>query len=150
MHNLQNIKWGKVAMSAVVLTVVAQIVHMVEAMLTMDFYKDPAFFGVWSKVMMPTAGPPPASFMYTSLIIGLISWALFVFVYQIIKAGVPGDAGIKKGVHFGILVYLVGGLPGILAMYLLINLPQGMLVAWAISGLILSLINGALCGVLNK
>ncbi len=50
-----------VAITAVAMTILAQIVHTLESILTMGYYTDPAYFQVWSKVMMPAAGPPPAS-----------------------------------------------------------------------------------------
>ena len=49
------------------ITIVSQIIHSIEAFATMDFYLDPNYFGVWSKIMMPGPGPPPAEFYYYSI-----------------------------------------------------------------------------------
>ena len=50
--------------AGVLFGIIALIVHWIFAYVGMDYYLDPAYFPVWSKLMMPTAGPPPASFLY--------------------------------------------------------------------------------------
>ena len=66
------IKWiakidlKKVLLASLAYTIVAMIIRQIEAVLTMRYYLMPEYFGVWSQVMMPTAGPPPPSFFTTS------------------------------------------------------------------------------------
>lgn len=141
-------KTVKFIIAVILLTVVAQVVHTVGAMLTMKYYLDPNFFPVWSKVMMPCAGPPPPSFMLWALGLGLISWAIFCAVYMILKSGVPGKSGIYKGLLFGLLMFLVGGLSGYFALFLMINLPLGLIAEWGIESLVILLINGAIAALL--
>ncbi|MEW6483001.1 MAG: hypothetical protein AB1397_08445 [bacterium] len=38
---------------------------------------------------------------------------LFGLVYSVVQAGIPGT-GIKKGLIYGFLLYLIGGLPGVI------------------------------------
>ena len=123
---------------------------MVEAMCTMNYYIDPAYCSVWSKIMMPNAGPPPASFYYYSLGFAAISWFLFMLVYAIVGPSVPGVDGWQRGAMYGLLVWLVAGLPGALSMILLINLPLGLVVCWAGTGLVLGAVNGAINAAINK
>ena len=92
--------------------------------------------------MMPAAGPPPASFYLYSLLFTFITWALFGLVYGKLGNAIKEKDPARKGLIFGGLVFLVAGLPGTLTMYLLINLPAGLLAAWAITSLILHLIGG--------
>ena len=130
--------------------VIGQVVHTVESLLTIGYYMDPAYFGVWSKIMMPTAGPPGAEFYAYSLAFSLVSWTIFGYVYEKLGRAIEEKKISRKGLEFGALVFLVAGIPGALTMYLLINLPSGLLAAWTISQLILYLIGGVIAAKLIK
>jgi hypothetical protein len=108
----------------------------------MGYYTDPTYFSVWSKIMMPTAGPPPMEFYYYSLTFAFISGLFFIVVYSVIANGVPGKTFVKKGLIYGLLMWLVGGVSGSLAMVLLINLPVDLIAYWTVTGLIVDLIAG--------
>jgi hypothetical protein len=142
--------WLRIGLTAVVMTIIAEIVHTVEAVLTMGYYTDPAHFPVWSKIMMPSAGPPPAAFYYYSIAFALVTWAIFGFVYEKLGVSVHEKNLIRNGIRFGALIFLVAGIPSTLTMYLLVNLPVGLLVSWTMSGLILYLIGGVLTAKLIK
>jgi len=139
----------KIILAIIIVLIVAQALHFIEAQLTMDYYTDEAYFGVWSKIMMPEMGPPPASFMYYSVGFGLITWIFFVLVYYLLGSAVPGrKAG--RGVMYGLLMFLVGGIPGFLMLILLINLPLGIVFWWMGTGLIISLLNGLIVALIVK
>ena len=129
--------------------IIAQIIHSIEASATMDFYMDPNYFGVWSKIMMPELGPPPAEFYYYSIIFGIITGIIYAVVYAMVKKSIPGKTIVKQGLYFGFLLFLLG-IPHFLAMYLLINLSALLLVYWAISGLIVNLIGGVIITYIVK
>ncbi len=114
---------AKVIGSGIIFTIIGQLVHIIGSSFTMGFYTDPTYFPVWSKVMMPTQGPPPISFFYYSIVFGLITGILLALVYTIVRTGVPG-IGAKKGFVYGLLVFLIAVVPGSLSIYLLINLPS--------------------------
>lgn len=122
--------------------IVAQVIHTIESMLTMSYYTDPAYFTVWSKIMMPTAGPPPTEFYYYSLTFSFITGLFFTVAYTVVEKSVPGNTFVKKGLIYGLLIWLVGGLSGSLAMVLLINLPVDLIAYWTVSGLIVDLMAG--------
>jgi hypothetical protein len=142
--------WKKILMVAVAMTVIAQVIHILESILTLGYYMDPAYFGVWSKIMMPTAGPPPAAFYYYSVTFALVSWAIFGFVYEKLGGAIGEKQEIKRGLEFGTLVFLVAGIPTVLTMYLLINLPSGLLATWTLVQLILYLTGGLVAARLVK
>ncbi len=100
----------------------------------------PQYFPVWSKIMMPTAGPPPVSFMVYSLLFSVVSGILIALVYSVVKNSVPGNNPTKKGLKYGVLIFLVGGIPGYLSMLLLINLPSALLLYWAFETLVVDLL----------
>jgi hypothetical protein len=142
-------KIWKAILSIVLLVIVAQVIHTVGAMSTMNYYTNPNYFPVWSKLMMPYAGPPPASFQYLSLTFGLITWTLFVCAYWMVKTGIPGSNNITKGLLFGLIAFMVSGLSGTLPMILLINLPIKLIAYWGIENLVILSINGMITSELN-
>lgn len=141
--------WARIIVAGILFAIVAQIIHSIEAAATMDFYTDPEYFGVWSKIMMPGEGPPPTEFYYYSIVFNVITGIIFAVVYQMIKKSVPGKSIINKGLYFGFLLFLIS-IPWSLTMYLLINLPTMLLVYWTISGLIVNLIGGVIIARIVK
>lgn len=139
-----------IAITAVAMTILAQIFHTVESILTMGYYLDPAYFQVWSKLMMPVAGPPPASFYIYSIVFALVGWFLFAFAYSKLGAAIKEKTEIRKGLKFGALIFLVAGLPGMLSLYLLINLPAGLIISWMVSSLVLYLAGGIISAKLIR
>jgi uncharacterized membrane protein YeaQ/YmgE (transglycosylase-associated protein family) len=142
-------KVWKIIVAGIVFAIIAQIIHTVESMATMNFYQDPAYFAVWSKIMMPTAGPPPTEFYIYSIIFGIIAGIIYAMIYSMINKSIPGKTITNKGLYFGFLLFLVG-IPWSLTMYLLINLPPLLLVAWSITSLVIDLIFGVIAAKLMK
>lgn len=120
----------------------SQIIHTLGSWLTMSYYTNDDYFAVWSKLMMPTAGPPPASFYLYSILFGIVGGILVAMVYGVVKNSIPGKTVAKKGLNYGLLVFLVGGVSGFLMLLLLINLPAALLLWWAFESLIVYLIGG--------
>ena len=135
-------KVARIIGAGILFGIIALIIHWIFAFVGMAYYLDPAYFPVWSKIMMPTAGPPPVSFFYYSLSFNIISGILFALVYTVIGSCVPGKRFMSRGLMYGFLVFLVGAIPGYLALYLLINLPPVLIALWAVEGLITYLVGG--------
>lgn len=135
----------KAILMAALLTIIGFVIHTVAAIMTMDYYMDPAYFEVWSKVMMPEVGPPPVEFTYLSLAFGFITALIYVWAYKTVEPALSGfDGWFRKGLLFGALLFLIGTVPGSLSLYLLINLPAALIAWWTVSGLVIALINGAI------
>jgi len=133
------VNWKNLAFGAVAFAVIAQVVRTVEAMLTMNYYLDPAYFGTWSKIMMPAAGAPPVEFYIYSVLFALITGIFFAYVYSAVKNALPKK---NKGLHYGVLVFFVAGVPFGLTTFLLFNVPCGLLTVWAVTSLIVYLAAG--------
>jgi len=152
--------WARIIVAGILFVIVSQIIHSVEAYATLDFYMDPTYCQVeaetgnvgvcvWSKIMMPTAGPPPNEFYYYSIVFGVITGIIYAVVYAMIKKSVLGKTIVKQGIYFGFFLFLLG-IPHFLSMYLLINLSTMLLVYWTISGLIVNLIGGVVIAYIVK
>lgn len=133
---LKKVRWGKVFLAGLVFLVIATIVRQVEAILTMKYYLMPEFFGVWSKVMMPKAGPPPASFFLTSLLFSLATGMTLAAFYDYIKNLLPKNQW-QRMFCFTEIVVVLAFVFFSLPTYLLINLPLGLLGAWLVSTVVI-------------
>ncbi|MFH1210949.1 MAG: hypothetical protein V1645_03455 [archaeon] len=132
----------KVFWAGVLFAFLSQIIHTLGSWLTMGYYTNPAYFSVWSKIMMPNAGPPPASFYLYSILFGVVGGIFVALVYGVVKNSVPGKTVARKGLNFGVLAFLIGGVSGFLMMLLLINLPAALVLYWAFESLVIYLLGG--------
>ena len=143
--------YGKnVVLASVAIVIVGQIVHMVGAMLTMQYYVDPDYAGVWSRLMMPAPGPPPMEFYYVSLALSFAAALIYVVTYGILKKSIPGKGAVEKGLMYGAILFMVGSVPGYLAMLELINLPAMLIFEWAAESLVVFLASGLIIAKLMK
>lgn len=136
---ISKINWGKLILAGVIYTVVATVIHEAEAFLDMKYYVDPAFFGLWSKIMMPSAGPPPASFFITSAIITFATGVMLALVYYYIYDLLP--ANFRKRVFFFTDLMIGANLIFFtMPAYLMFNIPLALLVSWFVSTFVILLI----------
>jgi hypothetical protein len=142
-------KLWKIIASGVFFAIISQIIHTMESIATMGFYTDPAYFGVWSKIMMPTAGPPGTEFYIYSIVFSIISGIVLTVVFEMTKKGIPGKSLARQGLYFGMVLFLIS-LTWTMTLYLLVNLPALLLIYWSISGLIAYLIGGMIIAKIMK
>ena len=160
-----KISWPRILAVAILYAIVGEIVMTLGAFLDMSYYFDPAYFGVWSKIMMPAAGPPPLEFYYFGIAFQLVAGFLFAFVYSVVKRsvnlGVHSTLNLRAGkewhkgwynmgLMYGFLIFLVAGIPTTMTLYLLINLPVGLLLSWMLQNLVVYLIMGLVAAKLVK
>lgn len=67
---------------------------------------------------------------------------LFVLVYAIINKGVPGKNRYAKGLLYGLFVWMVGLVPGLISTYLFMTVATTVVIYWTIWGLIVSPLKG--------
>lgn len=133
---IREIVWGKALLVGVIFTVLSTVVHQIEAMLTMKYYVDPQYFGVWSKLMMPAAGPPPAQFMITSLIFTFATGISITLIYYYLKDLLPKNV-MRRTFLFADLLIATSFVFFTLPVYLMFNVPVGLLVSWFISSFLI-------------
>ena len=134
--------WPKVIGVAILYMVVSQIILTLGAIMDMNYYMDPNYFPVWSKFMMPSAGPPPLEFTVLSLVFNFITGLLFALVYAVVRPSVPGRNWKNKGLMYGFLVFLLAGLLTTMMLIIMINLPLGLLLSWLLQMLVVYVIAG--------
>lgn len=87
--------------------------------------------------------------MIISAVIGFFVALIFVSVFAYLYKGIPGE-GVKKGLHYGFIVWLVGALSGLASLPIYMTISITVVVYWIVQALVLGLINGAIAGALYK
>ena len=67
---------------------------------------------------------------------------IFVVVYVLFKAGIPGKGRLSKGLVFGLCVWAVGILPGTFTTYSFMTVATTVVIYWAVLGLIKTPLKG--------
>lgn len=132
-----------IIIGGILFAVASQVIMMGEVMMTMDIYMMPEYFPVWSRLMMPDMGPPPVMFYAISLSVSVGLALLYSTIFHVLRAGIPGT-GIRQGLNYGILLFLLSSLPSMLGMWMLINLPAKFFIAGLVFGLINYLAGGTI------
>jgi len=101
-----------------------------------NIWKDPA-------VITSAANLIPSS------IIALIQSILFALVFAVLYKGIPGT-GVKKGLIYGLLVWLVGAGTGIAALPFAMTIAATVVIYWIIQALVFNLIGGAILAAIYK
>ena len=133
---INKIAWGKLVLSAFIFTVISYVIHMIEAMLTIKYYMMPQYFGLWSKLMMPTAGPPPLAFTITSIVFAFVTGLSVGLIYYYLRDHLP-PVGFKRVFYFADILVATTFLFFTLPSYLMFNVPVAILVSWFISAFII-------------
>lgn len=147
---IAKINWLKVFLTGVIYTVISMVMQQIGVLFTMKYYTDPQYSGVWSKLMMPKAGPPPPEFMITSLIMTLASGMSIALIYYYLKDILPKNTKNRIFLFADLLIatyFIFFTLP----VYLLFNVPMGLNVSWfAISFIILTATSAVIVKIVGK
>ncbi|MBN1553866.1 MAG: hypothetical protein JXA11_03920 [Phycisphaerae bacterium] len=87
---------------------------------------------------------PPMWFYAVSLVLTILMAAM----YAMICKGVPGKNRLVRGLLFGLLVWIVGTLPGMLATFAFMTVATTVVVYWTITGLVILPIKGLIIAVI--
>lgn len=91
-----------------------------------------------TNVWKPMQSISPLIMIVSMLIIN----TLFVTVYALINKGIPGKNRFVKGLLYGLLVVLVGLIPGMISTYLFMTVAKTVVIYWTIWGLVVSPLKG--------
>lgn len=132
---MKHIHWKNVLISGSIAAVCTILLLQIEAVFTMKWYMDPAYFSVWSTVMLPNAGPPPAAFYGISLLFTLATACTMAAVFDFMKTlfgkgywqRVIGFTDIMVGLMIVFMYF---------PMYLMVRLPLPLLGVWLMTGFV--------------
>lgn len=144
-----KINYGRILGAGLVFGIIAQVIHTIGATFEMSYYIEPAYFGLWSSLMMSNAGPPGMQFFMYAILFSIISGIIFAWVYAIVNKSIP-DKGACKGLWFGTMLFFAVAFTGTLTMYLLLAIPTGLLMLWALQNFVIFLIGGVAIAKIYK
>ena len=91
-----------------------------------------------ANIWRPMDGPQGMAFH----IVGFLLNVVLVAVYALVRKGLPGGNRLAKGLVFGLCVWAVGMLPGMVSTYAFMNIAAGVVIYWTILGLVETPIKG--------
>jgi len=133
---IKEINWRKIFISGLIYLVFTTVIRQIEVILTMKYYLMPQYFGVWSQLMMPNIGPPPPSFIITSLTFTFASGLSLGIIYYYVRNLLPKQFW-HRVTYFADLMIGTSFVFFTLPAYLLFNLPFQLLLSWFISGFVI-------------
>lgn len=137
---ITRINWGKVFLIGFLYTVVSMVVRQVEMLWTIKYYMDPRYFGVWNKLMMPNVGPPPPEFFIISAIITFSVGMSLTIIYYYLKEYLP-KGYIPRSFFFADLMVATSFVFFTLPVFLMFNVPYGLLASWFVSTFVIILVS---------
>lgn len=119
-------------------TIIVSIFNLIVSMLTCG-----GFFN-WVYKLEPTnVWKPMENFPFILMVLELlIVNFIFVCVYALIHKGIPVKGKVLKGFVYGLIVWAVGMIPGMLATVLYMTVATGVVIYWTISALIILPLKG--------
>jgi len=140
---ISKIHWGKVFLTGFLYTIISMVFRQVEMLWTLRYYMMPQYFGVWSRSMMPTAGPPPLEFMVTSMILTYTGGIALAIIYYYLKEYLPKGFW-RRATFFADVLVSTSFIFFTLPVYLLFNLPVALLGYWFVSTFVVLFITSVL------
>jgi hypothetical protein len=137
----------KVLIASLVFLLVGQVLHHIGVFVSRGYYSHPDYYFLWNPLMISlTDAGGGANFIVTSIALGFISALLFVIVYTVVGRGFEG--GGEKGIHYGLLIFIVATIPYSFSMFVLLDIPEIIITLWAFQSLVLYVIGGLLTGII--
>lgn len=124
---IKTIRWGKLFLCGLIYLILATVIRQIEVILTMKYN---------FQLMMPSAGPPPPSFMIKSATFTFATGLSIGLVYYYIKNLLPKQFW-HRVTFFADLMIGTSFIFFTLPAYLLFNLPIQLLLSWFVSGFII-------------
>jgi hypothetical protein len=134
--------WKKASIAAVAFAIISQVVYFIGATFDMGYYADPANASLWSRSMMPVAGPPPLEFFLMSLAMGFATGLLYALAFTLVHKGLNAKGVVQTGLKFGLFLFAMVSVTGFVSMSLLLAIPTGLQFSWLLQGLAISLASG--------
>jgi hypothetical protein len=121
-------KIGKILIAALVVSLVSAIFAGVTCGWLFNWVYKLEPTNIWK----PMDGPPGLGFYIGSFLLN----AILAAVYVLLRKGIPGKNKFVKGLVFGLCVWAVGMLPGMFSTYAFMTVATGVIIYWALIGLV--------------
>ncbi|VVC00351.1 Uncharacterised protein [uncultured archaeon] len=141
-------EWKKLVLAAIAFAIISQFVHIAGTLVDMNYYTNPAYFSLWSTLMMPGAAPPGLDFYAASILVSLITGLVFAYAFSmskqlfVAKKAFKSDKYWKIGIRFGLFLFVMIGATNFLSSWLLFSFPLALQLSWLLQALVIYLAAG--------
>ena len=90
------------------------------------------------------------NWMYMLQAFNLVVAFIFVLVYALIERGLRVQNKSGKGLLYGFIFFVIGGVPGLGMTYLTMNVDTILIFFWAFNGLLVYLSSGLITGIIYR
>lgn len=120
---------------------------------------DMAVWGVTQGYLMPLYQASAALWKPMEPLSAWLAWylshlvadgILFGLVYSVLYDGIPGKNNLNRGLNYGVILWLVGIVPGMAITYLMMAVPTPIIASWLFGGLIDMLVMGAVLAIVYE
>mgnify|MGYP006282665517 CR=1 FL=1 len=139
--------------AALAYAVVALLIRFVGFSMNRPYYTHVDFTGLWSKFIMPVNGRIPLDFfMYLGLATFFVGF-IYAFFYHMVRVSIHGHAPHHrwvKGLLYAIFLTFVVAIPQLIYSYLILGVPNLLLVAWFAETVLTFIAGATLIAVIMK
>jgi len=130
--------WKKGIIAGLVAGIVILIVGMLSgSLLAVDYTKTPE---LWK--------PMTGNWWYNIIALDFLEGILYGIVFTLLYNGIPGK-GWRKGLNYGLILWVIATVPGMLMTYLTMTVPDTIVASWTFGGLITLVIVGPVIAVVH-
>ncbi|MCS4541620.1 MAG: hypothetical protein HY929_04770 [Euryarchaeota archaeon] len=134
-----EINWKKGIIAGIAAGVVFLVVGMVSGFIFSPEYA--ATPQLWK--------PMTGAWWYQIIALNFLEGILYGLIFSVLYNGIPGK-GWKRGLNFGLILWLVATVPGMSMTYLTMAVPNTIVLSWTIGGLISLVIAGPVITVVYE
>ena len=130
----------KIIIAALIITAVDAVVGAVTCgnLFNWVYKLEPA--NIWKSMDVP----PGVCFFVASALLNVV----FVLVYAILYKGIPGKSKWVKGLVYGVCVWAIGMLPGMLMTHTFMTVATEVIIYWTVLGLVQNPLRGLIASVI--
>lgn len=143
---MTRINYSRVILAGIALNFVSFLIGGGSYLLFGNVFKlEPTSVWKWTPAMgldIPVSWP-------ALLLMNITLAVVFAWVFALLYRGVPGT-GIRKGIIFGLLAWLIGVIPPMTTLYLMTRIAPGALLYFTIQGLFEWLVYGLVMSVIYR
>lgn len=143
---MKNINFAKVIWAGVAINFLSFIVGGGSYLLFGGVFKLPPI-DIWK--WTPTMGFNIPVSWPVLLLLNIVLALVFAWVFAVLYKGIPGE-GVRKGLNFGLLAWLIGVLPPMTTLFLMTNIAPLALLYFTIQGLVEWVVYGAVIAVIYR
>ncbi|PIR93763.1 hypothetical protein COT97_04850 [Candidatus Falkowbacteria bacterium CG10_big_fil_rev_8_21_14_0_10_39_11] len=141
----------RIIFSAVIFSVILQVVHAIGSFVAMDLYDYPGVKNFWFGFWVPDGNVLPLKFYFYSIIFSLVTGLVLSLIFLYIRPAIMATGFLKQGLVYGLILFLVSDVTITLNLALTLDLPVTLLVVWMYENLVTYLIAGVgTAGILRR